>query len=52
MTTRGYKEEDFRLVGDMIYDVLSHIGDENVKKATLEKVHELNKKHPLPYEFD
>ncbi len=52
MTTRGYKEEDFSLVGDLIADLLSHKGDEETKKKVMEQVHNLNKAHPLPYELD
>ncbi len=52
MTTRGYKEEDFALVGDLISDLLSHKEDEETKTRVLKQVHELNKKHPLPYELD
>ncbi len=52
MTTRGYKEEDFALVGELISDLLSHKEDEETKTRVLKQVHELNKKHPLPYELD
>ncbi len=52
MTTRGYKEEDFALVGDLISDLLSHKEDDETKTRVLTQVHELNKKHPLPYELD
>ncbi len=52
MTTRGYKEEDFALVGDLISDLLSHKEDDETKTRVLKQVHELNKKHPLPYELD
>lgn len=52
MTTRGYKEADFRLVGDLIYEMLTHLGDEKVKADVREKVHKLNTAHPLPYEMD
>ncbi len=52
MTTRGYKEDDFRLVGDWIYDVLSHLGNEEVKAQVRAEVKALNAKHPLPYEND
>ncbi len=52
MTTRGYKEEDFFLVGNMIADLLRNNDDEETKKRVIEQVHILNKKHPLPYELD
>ncbi len=52
MTTRGYKEEDFFLVGNLIADLLRSHDEEETKKRVIEQVHILNKKHPLPYEFD
>jgi glycine hydroxymethyltransferase len=50
MTTRGYKEADFRLVGDLIYKLLTHLDDEKAKAEVKEAVHKLNLAHPLPYE--
>ena len=50
MTTRGYKEADFDLVGKLIAEVLKNPTDENIKTSVKEKVHQLNSKYPLPYE--
>lgn len=50
MTTRGYHEDDFILVGKLIAEVLNHPQDETKKEEVRAKVRELNKKHPLPYE--
>lgn len=50
MTTRGYKEDEFVLVGKLITDVLKNPNDINVKKQVKLQVNELNKKFPLPYE--
>lgn len=49
MTTRGYKEEDFRLVSRLIVKILTHIGDKNVENEVIKQVAQLNKAHPLPY---
>ncbi len=50
MTTRGFDEKDFRLVGDLIGEILTHPGDEKVKAEVKAKVHLLTSAHPLPYE--
>ncbi len=50
MTTRGYKEKEFILVGKLITEVLKNPNDENIKENVKAQVHELNKKFPLPYE--
>lgn len=51
MTTRGYDEKDFALVGKLIAEVLKHPEDEAIKEEVKQKVHTLNAAHPLPYEF-
>lgn len=50
MTTRGYKEEDFDLVGKLIAEVLKNPDDEAIKAEVRNKVAELNRRYPLPYE--
>ncbi|MCI2068145.1 MAG: serine hydroxymethyltransferase [Bacilli bacterium] len=50
MTTRGFDEKDFRLVGDLIGEILRHPEDEKVKAEVKAKVHLLTSAHPLPYE--
>lgn len=52
MTTRGYNEADFRIVGKLIASILSKPDDGKIKEDVLRKVKELNSKHPLPYELD
>ena len=47
MTTRGLKEEDFKLITDIIIDVLSNPHDENILKESKEKVQNITKKYPL-----
>ena len=49
MTTRGYKEEDFRLVGKLIVSALTDYSIENLENIK-KQVKELNQKYPLPYE--
>ena len=50
MTTRGYKEAYFDLVGKLIAEVLKNPNDSNVIESVKEKVHILNSRYPLPYE--
>lgn len=49
MTTRGYNEADFRLVGDLIYKALTNISNQKALDEVKEEVLKLNAKHPLPY---
>ncbi|MBI5254627.1 serine hydroxymethyltransferase [Candidatus Falkowbacteria bacterium] len=49
MTTRGFKEQEFILVGKMISDCLTSPKDPQVKQQILEQVKNLTKKFPLPY---
>jgi glycine hydroxymethyltransferase len=51
MTTRGYDEKDFRLVGDLIYEALTNIDKPEVLADVKAKVKALNAKHPLPYKY-
>jgi glycine hydroxymethyltransferase len=52
MTTRGFNEDDFRLVGDLILKVLKNVSYAAVKAEAKEEVLGLTKSHPLPYEED
>ncbi|MBR3661136.1 MAG: serine hydroxymethyltransferase [Bacilli bacterium] len=47
MTTRGLKEDDFRLIADIIYNILSNPKDKKVLKEETKRVLELTKKYPL-----
>lgn len=50
MTTRGFKEAEFKQVAHMIADVLKHADDEDVRKKIRESVHALTSIFPLPNE--
>ena len=47
MTTRGLKEEEFRLIANIIYNILSNPEDKKVLKEETKRVLELTKKYPL-----
>ncbi len=47
MTTRGLKEKEFKLIGEIIYKSLSNIDDKKIQKECREKVLELTKKFPI-----
>ncbi|MBN2057647.1 MAG: serine hydroxymethyltransferase [Candidatus Saganbacteria bacterium] len=47
LTTRGMKEEQMKLIADLIGQVLSHVEDEKVKQAVKGKVKDLCKAFPL-----
>ena len=46
MTTRGFKEEDFRRVGKWIADVLKNKDNEELKQTVSRQVTELCREHP------
>ena len=46
MTTKGYSEEDFRLVANIINKAINNRNDEEVLSSLKEEVIALNKKHP------
>ncbi|MDD4532273.1 MAG: serine hydroxymethyltransferase [Bacilli bacterium] len=48
MTTRGYKEQDFERVGEIINQALRNKDDENVLRELKRQIGILNKNHPLP----
>lgn len=50
MTTRGFKEEEFKQAALWISRVLKHADDETVRKQVLKEVRELTVKFPLPNE--
>ena len=53
MTTRGFNTADFRKVGELILEVLSHPHDEIVLERVRKEVKELTHKHPyLPFSED
>jgi glycine hydroxymethyltransferase len=47
LTTRGMKEGEMKLVGEMIVKIIKNISDENVKKEVRESVRELVTKFPI-----
>ncbi|MBU1146118.1 serine hydroxymethyltransferase [Patescibacteria group bacterium] len=47
LTTRGMKEEEMKLIGEMIVKIIKNIDDENVKKEVRESVHGLVTKFPV-----
>jgi glycine hydroxymethyltransferase len=47
LTTRGMKEEEMKLVGEMIVKIIKNISDENIKKEVRESVRELVTKFPI-----
>ena len=47
ITTRGFKEEEAKLVANLIADVLDNPTDEGVIAATKERVHTLTSKFPV-----
>jgi glycine hydroxymethyltransferase len=52
MTTRGFKEQEFRMVGKWIASVLKNPEDTALHAKVKEEVLALTAKHPLPYEKD
>lgn len=50
MTTRGFGADEFRRVVDLIDDVLSAPGDENVQATVRGSIHEITSRFPL-YDF-
>jgi len=51
LTTRGMKEEEMKLVGEMIVKIVKNISDENIKKEVREGVRELATRFPIYPEF-
>lgn len=47
LTTRGMKEEEMKVVGEMIAKIIKNIDDENIKKEVRESVHGLVTKFPI-----
>ena len=47
MTTRGLKEKEFNLVGEIIYKILTNIEDLKVQKECKKEVLDLTKKFPI-----
>lgn len=50
MTTRGFKEDEFKRVAELIDRVLMNLADEKIIETTRNEVHELCNRHPL-YDF-
>lgn len=51
LTTRGMKEDEMKLVGEIIVKIIKNIDDENIKKEVRESVHGLVTKFPIYPEF-
>lgn len=47
MTTRGLKEEEFKLIGEIIYKSLSNVDDKDIQKECKKEVLELTKEFPI-----
>jgi len=47
MTTRGFVEADFKLVGDMIAHIINNPGDREIHERVKKQVQELTDKYPL-----
>lgn len=47
LTTRGMKEEEMKLIGEMILKIIKNISDEKIKKEVRESVRELVMKFPI-----
>lgn len=47
LTTRGMKEEEMKLIGEMIANIIKNYGDENIKKNVKNKISELTEKYPI-----
>ena len=51
LTTRGMKEKEMGLIGDMIQQTLERVADQDFHKQTLKKVRELCEQFPLNYQL-
>ena len=47
LTTRGMKEPEMEIVGELIHEVLSHIGNDAIEKEVMHKVERLSGRFPL-----
>lgn len=47
MTTRGLKEKEFKLIGEIIYKSLSNVDDQDIQNECREKVLDITKKFPI-----
>jgi glycine hydroxymethyltransferase len=47
LTTRGFKENEFKLVGNWINEIISSPNDEGVRERVKKEISELTKKFPL-----
>lgn len=52
MTTRGFKEEEFRKVGEWIADALAHANDETYLTKIREEVYATTVKYPIPVKVE
>ena len=47
MTTKGFNEEDFRIVGKLISKILKNPGNEEIKEEVKKEVYKLTLEHPF-----
>lgn len=47
MTTRGLKEKEFKLIGEIIYKSLINVDDQDIQSECREKVLDITKKFPI-----
>src|SRR3989338_8399443 len=47
LTTRGFKEDEMRVIGDLMSDALAHADDAGTLAKIRDQVREMTKKHPL-----
>ncbi len=47
LTTRGFKEDDMKIIGQLIAKILKNPDNESIKKDVLKKVKELTDQYPL-----
>lgn len=47
MTTKGFNEDDFRIVGKLISKILKNPGDEEIKEEVKKEVYKLTLEHPF-----
>ena len=48
VTTRGMKEKEMRIIGELIARVVNNLGNEKVYREVLKEVRSLTKKFPVP----
>lgn len=52
LTTRGMKEEEMKVIAELMATVIKNIGDENVMQMVKRKVRELCEKYPIYHDLE